>query len=287
MNNQVSTATVSRRDVSEEAVSQKEQSKGRILFASDCLGRNGISTHMMTLMESLPSRGWTVGLVYGEIIGGCPLNREYLKKQGIWHRQIQFPDFWRDKGGLSQLATSYWRSRGLLHRFSPDVIHVHGLGLAPLLKFASIGMHCPIVSTLHAPPMSKVEYVAKKLGPLVKTFSWLLGDRVIAISEEMRAVLKELWRISSDKIVDIRHGVDSTYFYPPSSFERNSARNHFGLSKDSFSACILGRLYRNKNHRILFEAVASLKQKGIHVDVLVAGAGYLEEELISQKTEII
>jgi len=253
-----------------------------VLFVYDCLGKNGISSHIMTLSESLLNHGWRVGLAYREIIDGCPLNESYMASRDIKTFQIPFVDLFRLRGGIGPFLASIRSIRSVYRKFSPTIIHSHGLGLAPLLRVTQEGQErVPVVSTIHADPTHRAYRMLEILAPAVRLVSFLFGDATIAISAQKHQLLRQLYRIAEDRIHRVEHGVDAAHFRQPTDTERRAARSRFGFDKHDFVTCILGRLYTNKQHRMHFEAVAQLRDAGVRVQTLVGGTGYLDGELQS------
>ncbi len=85
-------------------------------------------------------------------------------------------------------------------------------------------------------------------------------------------MLLNTFRVSPRKVQIIHYGCDSEHLRPPSLLERDTARRSFGLKQSDYVACILARLSPEKRHEVAIRALASLRNKGKDLHLLVAGA---------------
>jgi len=69
----------------------------------------------------------------------------------------------------------------------------------------------------------------------------------------------------------IPHGIDMSYFRPPSAEERRASRQRFGIEDDTFVCVQLGRVVAIKRPETLARACACLRNAGRKVVALYAG----------------
>jgi len=86
----------------------------------------------------------------------------------------------------------------------------------------------------------------------------------------------------------ICHGVETDHFRVPSLQERLDARATFDLKPKAKVISLIGRLYPIKGHDILVQSLAILRNQGINVIALCAGAGNQQEQdsIIKQATQL-
>ena len=159
----------------------------KILICTTRMGIGGAETHVLTLASELVRRGNTVTVISagGELAGE-------LETRGI--SQIRAPLDRKDPLSLFVSARKIAREAR-----EADIVSVHGripsFVCSLLSKIASFP---PVVTTAHglydpAPPK----------GPL--TF---FGDEVIAVSEDVAAHLRNVYRVPGEKIRVIGNGVE-------------------------------------------------------------------------------
>jgi len=105
-----------------------------------------------------------------------------------------------------------------------------------------------------------------------------LSDRIVAVSQFDRQLAIRLEHLPPGKVVTIYNGVDASKF--DAQFSKPEARRHLGLPGDKWLLAIVARLDRQKNHRVLLDALTSLpEQLGSRLGCLMVGSGPLEDQL--------
>lgn len=261
------------------------QNSKRVLFVVKYLfGDEGISIGLARLGKGLMEQGWVVALA--SAMTDIPSTDEsatngpgWFESQGIKHFYVPFPTELVAKPKTGDSLKALMALSQVVQSFQPQVINLHSLSLAPYLNIIRLRHSIPFISTARIEPNLKRSSVrlSALLNKVVQNFS---GDRFIAISTEIKDVYEHRLNVTSDRIRLVNHGVDETYFRPPTQAERQSALATFDLDPDKTVACIIGRLDPVKGHDVLFKAVAQLKAQNLDLPILCAGTGSLFQSAI-------
>jgi teichuronic acid biosynthesis glycosyltransferase TuaC len=106
------------------------------------------------------------------------------------------------------------------------------------------------------------------------TYPLRMADRVIAVSEELRANLVDEYSIPSQKVAVIPNGINPAQFRLMS---REAARRRLGLSDDLRIVLTVGRLSEEKAHDVLIRAFA--RSSATPCVLYIIGAGPLKDKL--------
>jgi glycosyltransferase involved in cell wall biosynthesis len=256
--------------------------KIRILFVLGTLwGENGITSHLKTLSLGLMKKGFEIAIVSDLANGEAAHTQamtsvEDFRRNGISYFIVPFHPS-PHTGKLNDFLHALKTLDEVIEKFKPEIIHLHSLSVVPYIHLLRLRYKFLFISTCHMEPFpsankSRVIRLAHKLVP------YLFGDRFIAISSELQRIFEGSLHVPTSNIKRIYHGIDSSYFYPPSKDEKYNARQSFNLTEGSQAICLIGRLSRTKGHDILIHAIDLLKQQGIIPTLLFAGKGYLDEE---------
>jgi glycosyltransferase involved in cell wall biosynthesis len=110
---------------------------------------------------------------------------------------------------------------------------------------------------------------------------WLrrADDLLIAESESSRDFLTRKLGYAADRVKTVHNGVELPE--PPSATERKRARLHLGLREDETLLLAMGRLDKQKGHRVLIDAVAKLRGSR-RPRCAIIGDGPLRDSLLAQ-----
>jgi glycosyltransferase involved in cell wall biosynthesis len=259
--------------------------KPRVLFIIGTLwGDNGITSHLTTLTKELMKHGWEVGLASGLASGQEGANEEAIRaikrfeSYGGKFFVVPFPELHLSAKNIADALKSLLKLDIAIRQFKPDVIHIHSLSVCPYVYIMRIFHKISVVSTCHLEPAS--DRLNVRVSKFVNGYlNLILGDRVIAISNEIKEVFKRDLKVSKDRIRLIYHGIETEKFRPPYLVERLKAREIFGLVPESKVVCLIARLNSVvKGHDVLIRAISILRSQGIEVIALCAGKGYGDEE---------
>jgi glycosyltransferase involved in cell wall biosynthesis len=166
----------------------------------------------------------------------------------------------------------------LMRREKPDLVHTHLFKSDLHGRLAARWTGVPVViSTAH-----NNDSWAKR-APL----GWLYGrtarlaDRIIAVSDEVRAYQIKYTFVPPEKIVTIDNGVDLRRFEGQDAAAR-ALRAEFGIAPDAPLIGIIGRLSLQKDHVTFLQAAAQIRAVLPSARFLAVGDGPLRGELIAQ-----
>ncbi|MCA1994308.1 MAG: glycosyltransferase family 4 protein [Coleofasciculus sp. S288] len=256
----------------------------RVLFVLGVLwGDNGITSHLAMLAKGLIKQGWEVALASGLASGIDGANEQAIhaiqriESEGVKHFFVPFPNLRLSPKNLTSAFQSLLRLDAIIRQFRPDIIHVHSLSVCPYVQVIQLLHRLPFISTCHLEP--ETDRLNVKFSTLAKQgFNTVFGNRVIAISSNLKDAFKRIMKVPEENIRLIYHGIENEYFRPPSFEERLKAREAFNLAPESKVVCHIGRLSLVKGHDVLIRAISILRSQGIDAIALCAGKGYGDEE---------
>jgi glycosyltransferase involved in cell wall biosynthesis len=235
---------------------------------------DGIATHTVALSEALSQAGCQMSFLSGKLDvteeTKWKVNRlqEVCKSFQIDARLLP------DNLGIHALKDTAAALTEHVKREAPEIIHMHGRALWPLARILRVlRILPPCVTTVHQEPefpLSRAKRLASRI---------LCGDRVIAISSDMRKPLSEKMGVPLQKIDVVPHGVNVNYFRPPSVEEKRDARARFGLPESGPVACYLGRFSAYKGIDTVIKGVAETVKAFPTLLLILAGEGYEQADL--------
>ena len=219
----------------------------RILQLVRSLDVGGLETVVAGLMDQLGAPDYECYL-------GC------LIEEGRWGESVNARGRWighlEDKGRLSTILSL----RRYLKREKIDVIHSHN----PMPHFygalASVLTGIPLIHTKHG-----VNY-PKDRAFVRRSRLWSrVTKKIVAVSEDVARVVRDIERVPSEKVVVVRNGVDANRGQGSGvrGQERTDARRQLGLEEDSLVIGSVGRLSPEKNYPLLVKAFALAKQEAV------------------------
>jgi len=259
----------------------------RVLLLAPYLGDGGINTHMLTLGTELRKAGLEVAICSGGAHAGetrfdiapdrqqsvrAPLPEDY-EQAGIRHFDVDIPASPHRLSEVPRLLlipVAMWQVLRAVRRFRPDIVHSHSRQMGLYARAAQLLLGVPFVSSVHSPVRPRNRLWA------ATTF---LGVRVLAVSNEIRAILIRDYHAAPDRVRMVPPGPDAEHFRPPSAEERRAARGSWSVGEGQFVLGFVGSLTENKHPETLVEAVAELAGNGRDVVALVAGRGPVEHDV--------
>ncbi|KYF79252.1 glycosyltransferase [Sorangium cellulosum] len=180
---------------------------------------------------------------------------------------------------------SAWMRRegiGLVHTHNPGP-HLYGALAAGLARAAGLaggggGGGPRVVHTKHGR-----NYPKQKRKVLVNRLAAALTDRVVAVSDDARAVAIEVERVDPAKVVTILNGVDTDVFRPG---EAGAARARLGVPAAGYHVGCVARLSPEKDHATLLAAFARLREVRADAHLTLIGDGPVRPALEQQAARL-
>jgi glycosyltransferase involved in cell wall biosynthesis len=173
-----------------------------------------------------------------------------------------------DPGAIMQL-----RRLARLHRV--DILHCHGYRENLYARASLLGVKKVTTNHLWKRTTPSLRFYAKVDSWLIRGF-----DRVVAVSEEIRAEL-ELLGLKAPQLAYVPNGVDAERFAPSATTqaERETTRAGLGLTEGDLVLAAISSLTPEKGHEYLLRAIAGLTDRYPNLRLLIVGSGPREHDL--------
>lgn len=237
----------------------------KILMATMSLDIGGAETHIVELAKELKHQGHDVAVISN---GGVYVPE--IQAAGIRHYQAPL-----HRRSLRDMLRAERILKRVIREERPDVVHAHARIPAFLCGRLHRRMGFPFVTSCHG-----VYHVS---GALKLLSDW--GERVLAVSEDIRDYLETQYRIPPDRITLTINGIDTDKFSPAVSGEKTRAELGLG------TAPVVGHVSRldqasSLAARQLIEIAPELDRAFPGVRVLIVGGGDVYGELSARAGEI-
>ncbi|MGD0336689.1 MAG: glycosyltransferase family 4 protein [Candidatus Omnitrophota bacterium] len=233
----------------------------KILYLANHLNTGGITSYLLTLTVGLKERGHTVYIASG---GGEALPR--FLKEGIIH--IDVPLKTKKEIGL-QVAYSILKLKSQIRENGIEIIHAHSrtTQVAGCILSRATGAH--YLSTCHGFFKPRL---LRKIFPC-----W--GERVIAISQQVKDHLTSDFKINEEIITVIHNGIDIAGFADYAAGAKEELKARFGLTGSPIVG-IIARLSDVKGHAYLIQAMKAVLGRYPDAELFIVGEGKEKERLI-------
>lgn len=243
--------------------------KRKILFLITKATWGGAQRYVYDLATNLSQSDFEPIVVFGEEGRLSQL----LNEKGVAMHRIN--PLGRDVALISDIS-SFFRMLMYLRRLRPDVIHLNSSKAAALGALAARLCGVPrIIFTVHGWPFNeKRGEFARALIYGISWFTAFLSHRVIIVSRSDEMQGKHMWGIGK-KIQYIPIGIEAPHF-----FSRNESIQFLGdivlalkNNADMPRIFTVAELTQNKGISYAIEAIAKLKDRGVHVLYVLIGEG--------------
>lgn len=225
----------------------------KILMATMKMDIGGAETHILELSRALCQEGHEVTVVSN---GGSYV--KILEESGVKHvwaplHTKKIGALLQSKKILAQLITS--------GHF--DIVHAHARIPAFLLQSLQKKYHFPFVTTAHS--VFATEYGLKYIT------SW--GDKTIAVSDDIKKHLMDVYHIPSSDIRVTVNGIDMVKFSPQT--DTTSIREEFGIAPQEQVIVLVSRLDESRSlaAKHLIAATPDLAKSIPDLRVVIVGGG--------------
>ena len=169
-----------------------------------------------------------------------------------------------------------------IRKFRPAIIHTHGAKAGFIGRIAAKIAGVPVVVHTFHGNLFKGYYngfVSSVVGEIEKMLSGI-STKIIALSNEQRYELTQLYKIAPINKVDIIHlGLDENEYLKNATVKRADFRNKYNLQENVIAIGIVGRMAPIKNHQLFIEIIASLLFLKKELCFFVIGDGELKVKL--------
>lgn len=224
-----------------------------ILLALMALDPGGAETHAVALAQGLHQMGYRV-LVASN---GGSLVRE-LEEVGIPHYQVPLHN-----KQPQNILRSFWRLWKLVRKEKVDLIHAHARIPAWIGQGVSRFTGVPLLSTFHG--IYRTGWGLKYLTRC--------GERVIAVSNDVKEHLERNFGIPGEKITVIPNGIDTGRFVPQP--PDKDLEKELGIGETDLKVVYVSRLSGDRGNIALrlIEAAKTLSRDFSNLKVIVVGDG--------------
>jgi glycosyltransferase involved in cell wall biosynthesis len=250
----------------------------------------GIQDSVATISRALGRRGHQVDIYAPRYakrdyrrVGVAVRERDLGPNVRVRRRpSLPFPSSTR-QSRAALLSPVAWAA--LAFRAKPDVIHAHsffGIGLEALLNAACLRI--PVIGTNHWTVAGFGPHMPISVDNAAAYVTWFY-NRCDYITAPSRSVFTELGatRLRRPHLV-VSNPIDTDVFTPVRDDDRDALRARFGLAGPTITYA--GRLGPEKNIDVLLRAVAMLRDRGVAVDLAIAGHGSHEQILRALAKEL-
>jgi len=233
-----------------------------ILFITNHLNIGGITSYCLTLSSTLKISGHNVYIASS----AGDLTQEFIDKGIVF---IPLPI--KTKQELSpKILMSALKLCGVIDKYAISIVHTNSRTtqvLGCLLQRLKGVRH---VSTCHG-------FFKPRLS---RKFFPCWGNRVIAISDQVRQHLIHDLKVKSEKIDVIHNGIDIEKFKTQNIIRKGELKAKLGL-RDGPVIGIVARLSDVKGHIYLLEAMSKVLKENSGAQLLIVGEGKMKQELIN------
>lgn len=198
--------------------------------------------------------------------GGKPYKVERLFKE-LAAKQNEFSRLHWAADRMSRSMINILRRNKFALDGNFDAVHIQGAGLPLLDQFflKTLVKKLPVILTVHDCVSHYERFVSRDS---FMRRNLLIPDRLIVHYENGKRQLEELWKIASDKIDVIPHGIIPVDNQP----QLADARNKLGLPLDKKILLFFGSIRPNKGLDVLLKSLQDVVRQNSDVLLVIAGA---------------
>ncbi len=242
--------------------------KGKVvLHILPALKQGGVEHSVVNLALSQQKSG-LVPVVVSQ--GGAMVSK--LEAVGVKH--VLFPAATKNP---IKILCNVSRLKKLFKELDVSLVHAHSRAPAWSAYLAAKKLGIPYLTTYHGVYGHKSRFKRWYNSAMLK------GQFVIVPSTYVKEHIVSIYSIDASKVIVVPHGLDISNFMKVSKSDVQDFVKRFKIPSDKPVISIVGRLTRLKGHRVLFDALAQLKQDFVCV---VAGPARKEEDLDDLKMQL-
>jgi glycosyltransferase involved in cell wall biosynthesis len=234
--------------------------KIRVLRIHNRLHLGGPIFNVTYLTKYLPADIYETKLLIGPHLPDEVSADFFLKNEGVPYTMIE--EMRRSPNPLKDLK-AFFKIRKIIKEFRPHIVHTHTAKAGTLGRLAAWSCGVPVTfHTFHGHVFHS--YFSAPVNFAIRQFERMLAkftSKIITISEQQKKEIFSDFRIvSPDKCPVVPLGFDLDKFGKERELRREIFRGKFNLMDEDLAVGIIGRFAPIKNHMLLFEALALVKE---------------------------
>lgn len=180
---------------------------------------------------------------------------------------------------VSLIIASFFKTLKLINHI--DIVNAQTPLSAMIGCFCKLIFKKPYIVCVHIFGSTK-EHAGNKLFALIyyliEKITLRYADTVITVGDSLSKFLLDVYKLPQEKLIMIHPGMD----FQMVKVDHHILKEKYGIDKNAFVLLYLGRFIKEKGIFDLIDAMKILKEKGIKVNLLFAGSGELEDEIIKE-----
>ena len=240
--------------------------KYKILMTLMGLEIGGAETHVVELSKELKKQGYDI-LVASN--GG--VYEKELKEAGIRHYKVPM-----NQRNILKMMKSYFMLKKIIKREKVDIVHSHARIPGFICGMLHRKMDFTFVTSAHW-----VFYTGMGLKYLT---NW--GQKVVAVSEDIRQYLMDNYRVRSENIFVTINGIDTDKFSPET--DCSKVRKEFSLEEGTPTLVYVSRMDESRAlvARQLIQIAPRLAEKIPGLRMIIVGGGDVFDELLEKSRAV-
>jgi len=173
------------------------------------------------------------------------------------------------KAAGEPMRLAMFRLLRVLRRLEPDLVHSRNWGAIEAVPAARLAGVRAIVHSEHGRELADPEGLNARRNRFRRLLAPLI-DRIVTVSDDLKAWLEETVKLPGAKLLVIPNGVDTERFSPA---RRLEGRQALQVSDETTVVGTVGRLNGIKDYPTLLTAFADVARRAEHVRLVFVGDG--------------
>jgi len=173
------------------------------------------------------------------------------------------------KAAGEPMRLAMFRLLRVLRRLEPDLVHSRNWGAIEAVPAARLAGVRAIVHSEHGRELADPEGLNARRNRFRRLLAPLI-DRIVTVSDDLKAWLEETVKLPGAKLLVIPNGVDTERFSPA---RRLEGRQALQISDETTVVGTVGRLNGIKDYPTLLTAFADVARRAEHVRLVFVGDG--------------